>query len=202
MRFATPHGSVSLRADAVVLALGGGSWAKLGSDGSWVPLLLQRGIPVAALQPSNCGFDVPWSEHFRARFAGHPVKSVVVSFTGSNGVARRHQGEFTVTQTGVEGALIYALSAPLREEIAATGAAIIHVDLAPGKELGRVIEELSRPRGSRSMANHLRSRAGIQGVKAGLLRELAAAQDFADPGALATATQGAANASRRAAPSR
>ena len=181
LRFAAPEGERSVQADAVVLALGGGSWARLGSDGAWVPLLEQRGVRVAPLRPSNCGFDVGWSEHFRTRFAGHPLKSVVLSFNDAAGVVHRKQGEFVVTATGIEGSLIYALSARLRDEIAATGAAIIHLDLAPGKEVQRVIDELSRPRGSRSMASHLQSRLGIKGVKAGLLRELVSAHDFADP---------------------
>jgi len=187
LRFATPQGGRSVHADTLVLALGGGSWARLGSTGAWVPLLAQRGVPIAALRPSNCGFDVGWSEHFRTRFAGHPVKTVTVTFTDSNGIAYRQQGEFVVTATGVEGGLIYALSARLRDGIAATGSAVIHLDLAPGKELQRLIEELSRPRGSRSLANHLRNRLGIEGVKAGLLRELVPAPDFTHPARLAAA---------------
>lgn len=182
--FATPEGERPAHADAVVLALGGGSWARLGSDGAWVPLLAQRGIPVAPLRPSNCGFDVGWSEHFRTRFAGHPLKSVVAAFTDAKGSEFRKQGEFMITATGIEGSLIYAMSARLRDEISATGTAVIRLDLAPGKELPRVVEELSRPRGSRSMASHLQSRLGIKGVKAGLLRELASAPDFSDPARL------------------
>ena len=187
LRFATPRGEQSVHADTVVLALGGGSWARLGSTGAWVTLLAQHGIPIAALRPSNCGFDVGWSEHFRKRFAGHPVKSVIAAFTDSSGMVYRQQGEFIVTATGVEGGLIYALSARLRDKIAATGSAVIHLDLAPGKELQRLIEELSRPRGSRSMANHLRSRLGIEGVKAGLIRELVPAPDVAEPARLGAA---------------
>jgi len=185
--FETPHGEKTAQPQAVVLALGGGSWARLGSDGAWVPLIRQRGIAVASLLPANCGFDVGWSEHFRERFAGHPVKAVIMTFTGSNGTTVRRQGEFVVTATGVEGSLVYALSAQLRDEIAVTGNALIHLDLSPGRDLPRLVEELSRPRGSMSMANHLRSRAGIDGVKAGLLRELAPAQDFEDPARLAAA---------------
>ncbi len=184
LRFATPQGELSVAAGTIVLALGGGSWARLGSTGAWVPLLAQRGVSVAALQPSNCGFDTGWSEHFRARFAGHPVKSVVATFTDSNGIAHRQQGEFVVTATGVEGSLIYALSARVRDEITTAGSAVIHLDLAPGMALPRLITELSRPRGARSMANHLRSRLGIAGVKAGLLREFIPADDFADPARL------------------
>ena len=187
LRFATPQGEQSIDPHAVVLALGGGSWARLGSTGAWVPLLTQRGVPVAALQPSNCGFDVGWSEHFRTRFAGHPVKSVVATCADSSGMAYRQQGEFVVTANGVEGSLIYALSARVRDKITASGSAVIHLDLAPGMEMQRLVAELSRPRGARSMANHLRSRLGIEGVKAGLIRELVSAQDFADPARLGAA---------------
>ncbi|HUW50843.1 MAG TPA: TIGR03862 family flavoprotein [Sulfuricella sp.] len=187
LRFATPQGEQRVHADAVVLALGGGSWAKFGSDGAWVPLLTQRGVPVAALRPANCGFDVGWSEHLRTRFAGHPMKSVVASFIDSTGAEFHRQGEFVVTATGVEGGLIYALSAPLRDEIEASGFAVMQLDLAPGWELQRLIDELSRPRGSRSLSSHLQSRVGIKGVKAGLLREVLSASEFADPVRLAAA---------------
>lgn len=187
LRFSTPDGEKSVHSDAVVLALGGGSRARLGSNGAWVPLLEQRGVSVAALRPSNCGFDVGWSERFRTRFAGHPLKSVVAAFTNQDGVTLRKQGEFMVTATGVEGSLIYALSARLRDGIEAAGAAVLYLDLLPGRELSTVIAELARPRGSRSMASHLQSRLGIKGVKAGLLRECVPAQDFADPARLGAA---------------
>jgi uncharacterized flavoprotein (TIGR03862 family) len=187
LRFETPQGERAVPADAVVLALGGGSWPQLGSDGAWVPLLMQRGVDVAALRPANCGFDVGWSEHFRTRFAGHPVKSVVASCADAAGAIERRQGEFVVTASGVEGSLIYALSARLRDEIAARGVAVLHLDLAPGRELPRLVDELSRPRGSRSLSSHLQSRTGLKGVKTGLLRELLPAEDFADPARLAAA---------------
>ncbi len=187
LRFATPQGERAVRADAVVLALGGGSWARLGSTGAWVPLLAARGVRVAPLRPANCGFNVGWSEHFRARYAGQPVKPVVLAHTGPDGIESRQQGEFMVTATGVEGSLIYALSARLRDQIEAEGAALLHLDLAPGRDLARLLQELSQGRGSSSMANHLRRRAGIEGVKAGLLRELLPAADFADPARLAAA---------------
>ena len=187
--FDTPEGEQWVRADAVILALGGGSWARLGSDGAWVPLLAQAGVAVAALRPSNCGFNVAggWSAHFQERFAGQPVKPVVVGFTDASGHVQRKQGEFVVTSSGVEGGLIYALSADMRDEIAASGCVTIQLDLAPGRELPHLIEEVSRPRGSRSISSHLQSRLGIKGVKTGLLRELLPAQDFADPARLAAA---------------
>ena len=187
LRFATPDGEQSAHADAVVMALGGGSWARLGSDGAWVPLLQARGAQIAPLKSANCGFDVGWSEHFRTRFAGHPVKSVVATLTDVTDRVHRRQGEFVVTETGIEGSLVYALSAPLRDVVDANGSALLHLDLAPGKDLQRVIDEVAHPRGSRSMASHLQGRVGIAGVKAGLLRELAAAEDYADTARLGAA---------------
>ena len=167
LRFATPEGEVEIQADAVVLALGGGSWAKLGSDGAWVPLLGERGIEIAPLKPANCGFDVAWSAHFQQRFAGEPVKSVVASIGG-----QAQPGEFNITENGIEGGLIYALSAPLRNALARDGQAALTLDLAPGRSLERLTAELSQPQGRDSLANHLRRRIGLTGVKAGLLREL------------------------------
>ncbi len=181
LRFATPRGERIVRADSVVLALGGGSWPQLGSDGTWVPLLAQRGVAVTTLRPSNCGFDIGWSAHFRGRFAGEPVKTVTASFTDRDGRKFRQPGEFIVTETGVEGGLIYALSAPLRDHIAATGAAILHLDLVPDRSADRLVRELAHPRGRRSMSGHMQSRTGLKGVKVGLLREIVPAQDFADP---------------------
>ncbi|MEO7324288.1 MAG: TIGR03862 family flavoprotein [Dokdonella sp.] len=163
---------VIVAADAVVLALGGGSWPVLGSTGTWPPLLEDRGIAVAPLAPSNCGFDVAWSEHFASRHAGHPVKPVVIVWQDSKGATLRRQGEFIVTAHGVEGSLIYAFSAPLRDAITAGGAVRIHLDLAPGRDLERLTRELARPRNGRSLSEHLRRHAGIEGVKAGLLYEV------------------------------
>lgn len=187
LRFITPDGEASVRPNAVVLALGGGSWARLGSTGAWVPLLVERGIAVAALKPSNCGFEVAWSEHFRTRFEGFPLKSVIVSFTDSKGNAFCKQGEFIVTATGVEGSLIYAISAQLRDEIEANGSAVIKLDLAPGWSQQHLMERLSRPRGSRTLSGHLEKAVHIKGVKAGLLREFVPKQNFADPECMASA---------------
>ncbi len=185
LRFETPGGEISMRADALVLALGGGSWPQTGSTGAWISLLAGRGIPVVPLRPANCGFDVAWSEHFRKRFAGHPVKSVILSCTGAQGQVFRQQGEFVVTETGVEGSLIYACSALLRDGIEAEGQVVIRLDLAPGWTHERLAERLSRRRGSRSMASHLERSIGMQGVKAGLLWEFVPKADFADPERLA-----------------
>ena len=188
-RFETPNGVIQVRADALVLAAGGGSWPKLGSDGAWAPLLIDRGVVVAPLRPSNCGFDVDkgWSEHFRTRFAGHPLKPVVLAFTDRNGVEFRRQGEFVVTGTGVEGSLVYAASAAVRDEIEAVGGAVIRLDLLPDRSPERVLHEVAHPRGSRSLSSHLQSRTGITGVKMALLRELVPADALADPARLAEA---------------
>jgi uncharacterized flavoprotein (TIGR03862 family) len=182
--FSTPAGEQKVGSGdtAVILALGGGSWARLGSDGAWVPWLREQGVVVAALRPANCGFDVAWSEFFRDKFAGQPVKPVVATFG-----ERRQQGEFVITRHGVEGSLIYAFSAALRDVIEADGNATLLLDLAPGKTLERLTAEIAHPRGSRSMASHLQSRAGIAGVKAGLLRECAAKETYTDPARLAAA---------------
>ena len=181
LRFATPVGEISVQSQAVILALGGGSWPQTGSTGAWVPLLTERGIPVNPFQPANCGFDVAWTEHFRTRFAGHPLKAVVLSFTDSLGHAFHQQGEFIITDTGVEGSLIYACSAPLRDELVATGQAVIHLDLAPGWTPARLLERRARPRGSKSISSHLERSVGLKGVKAGLLWEFVPKADFADP---------------------
>jgi uncharacterized flavoprotein (TIGR03862 family) len=187
LRFATPQGELAARADVVVLALGGGSWARLGSDAAWVPLLEQRGAQVAPLRPANCGFDIGWSEHFRSRFAGQPLKSVIASFTDAAGVTHRRQGECIITDTGIEGGFVYALCAPLRDEVTAKGTAVFHLDLLPGREASRVIQEITHPRGARSLSTHLQSRLGIRGVRAGLLREAVPKEDLADPARLAAA---------------
>jgi uncharacterized flavoprotein (TIGR03862 family) len=186
LRFAAPNGDRTVVADAVVLALGGGSWRRLGSDAAWVPLLLERGIAISPLKPANCGFEIQWSEHFRERFAGQPVKSVAAAVVDSKDDGRQ-VGEFVVTRYGVEGSLIYSLSARLRDQIAATGAAVLQLDLAPGRSAMALAEALARPRGTRSLANHLRARANIEGVKAGLLRETTSAAQLADPVLLAAA---------------
>ncbi len=181
LRFHTPEGVQEHAADAVVLALGGGSWAKLGSDGAWVDGLQAHGVEVAPLRPANCGFDVAWSDHFRERNAGQPVKSVAMSCEVAPGRTLARQGEFVISETGIEGSLVYALSAPLRDQIDAQGHAVAMLDLAPDWPQEKVLAAVTHPRGSRSMSSHLQSRLGLTGVKAGLLRECATAEDFRDP---------------------
>lgn len=187
MRLRTPAGEKMIHADAIVMAMGGGSWPELGSDGAWVSWLRERGADIAPLQSSNCGFDVGWSGVFTQRYAGQPVKSVVVAAADEHGSSRSLQGEFVITATGIEGSVIYALSAVLREAINASGIAQIQLDLAPGRDVARLQQELSKPRGGRSLTEHLRRTAGIEGVKAGLLYEVVPKPDMADPGKLATA---------------
>jgi len=189
LHFANPEGEQSAHADAVVLALGGGSWPRLGSDGAWVSLLTQRGIEVASLLPSNCGFDVAggWSEHLRSRFAGQPLKTVALRFFDATGHMHQRRGELMLSDTGIEGSLAYSLSAPLRDTIAAQGTVTVALDLMPDKSLERVMAEISHPRGSRSLSSHLQSRAGIKGVKMALLRETLSAEQLNDPEKLAHA---------------
>jgi uncharacterized flavoprotein (TIGR03862 family) len=175
--FETPSADrpmVRVKAEVYVLALGGASWARLGSDGAWMPWLREKGVDLAPLRASNCGFNVAggWSEHLRTRFAGQPVKPVALSFIDSRGQAFSRQGEFVVTDTGIEGSLIYAVSALLRDEIERSGQAQFSLDLLPDKSLVQVERAISAPRGSRSLSNHLRSKLGVQGLKLALLYEV------------------------------
>lgn len=163
LSFTASDGEHRLRAQATVLALGGASWSRLGSDGAWVPWLRAQGVEVAALQPSNCGFDVGWSDHFRARHEGAPLKSVALEWDEgpAGGATRRRQlGEFIVTSTGVEGSLVYAASAALRERLLAEGSATCWVDLLPARTAETVLAEVTRGRGTRSLSTHLKSRWG------------------------------------------
>jgi uncharacterized flavoprotein (TIGR03862 family) len=184
LRFAMPEGEIQVPARATVLALGGGSWARLGSDGGWVPLLQQAGIATVALEPANCGFDVRmlpvpggetqpgWSPFFSSKFAGQPFKSVAIRFEGGSGAVFARRGEFVATDKGVEGSLVYAVSALLREAVKTQGSATFLVDLLPDHSAERVLAEVRHPRGSRSLASHLKSRLGLEGIKAALLFEV------------------------------
>lgn len=175
-------GEKTLHSDAVLLALGGGSWSRLGSDGAWMTLLSEKGVPCAALQPSNCGFEVSaWSELMVSKFAGAPLKNVAIGLADD----KPRLGECVITATGIEGSLIYALSAPIRQAINHHGTATVHLDLLPSKPLDKVQAALAKPRGSRSMSKHLHSQLGLDGVKAALLRELAPTEHFKDPAQLA-----------------
>ncbi|HEY5827881.1 MAG TPA: TIGR03862 family flavoprotein [Hyphomicrobiaceae bacterium] len=170
LTFATPDGPVSTKADATVLALGGASWPQLGSSGDWVDILSAAGIVVMPLQPANCGFLVPWSETFRSRFAGQPLKRLELSFS-----ARKAPGEALITATGLEGGGVYALSGPLREAIAASGEAIVHIDLRPELTLDRLEQKLAAPRAKQSVSTFLRKAASLSPAAVGLLHEAAMA---------------------------
>lgn len=197
--FQTPGGLQRVRARAVVFALGGASWARLGSDGAWVPPFLSAGVPVAPLLPSNCGFDVAgsavhgvvagWSPHFSSRFAGQPFKSVAIRVDGP-GVVFQRRGEFVATQGGVEGSLIYAASALLRDAIARKGQAAFALDLLPDHSLDQVLAQLRHPRGSRSLSAHLKSRLGLDGIKMALLNECLPRDSMQKPELLAQAIKG------------
>jgi uncharacterized flavoprotein (TIGR03862 family) len=184
LRIAAPDGEILLSPDAVLLALGGASWSRLGSDGAWWPLLAERGVTLAKLQAANCGFEVSgWSDLLRSKFAGAPLKNIGIGLPGQT----PRLGECVLTESGVEGSLIYALSAQIREAINQHGSATIKIDLLPAKAPSAVQKALEKPRGSRSMSKHLHSQLGIDGVKAALLRELAPREDFDDPARLSQA---------------
>ena len=184
VRVAGPQGERVIEAAAVVLALGGGSWARLGSDGAWLPLLAARGVEVTDLRPSNCGFEVEaWSDLLKDKFAGAPLKNVAMALPGST----PRKGECILTAQGLEGSLVYALSAPIRQAIDQVGRATVWLDLLPDRPVDNLVRALSKPRGSRSMAKHLQGQVGLDGVKAALLREVTDPAAFADPVTLAQA---------------
>ncbi len=174
-RLHTPAGEQSVEADAVLLALGGASWPRLGSDAVWVPWLRAQGVDVAPFRPANCGFDCAFSDVFVERFAGEPVKSV--SATSAAGTT---QGEFVISRNGIEGSLIYAHAGALRDTLERDGKAALTLDLAPGRTLARLARDLARQDTKASFSNRLRKGTGIEGVKAALLREA-----IADIGTLA-----------------
>jgi uncharacterized flavoprotein (TIGR03862 family) len=189
LRFDTPQGEAVVHAGAVVLALGGASWSRLGSDGAWAPWLGALGVPVAPLRPSNCGFEVAgathrgiagWSEFFSSRHAGEALKSVAIEVHGASGTVWRQVGEFVVTGYGVEGSLVYAASSRLRDAIDTAGQATLYLDLLPARTADWVEAELAHPRGSRSLSTHLKTRLGLSGVKAALLHELLDKSTLAD----------------------
>ncbi len=195
LEFDTPHGVQSVHAHAVLLALGGGSWARLGSDGAWQSWLRALQIEVAPLVPANCGFDISvgsrtgWSEHLRTKFAGTPLKSVVLSSTDAQGHRFSRKGEMVITEHGIEGSLVYAASALLRNEIARSGSAHLHLNLRPDFSAEHVLAEVRHPRGSRSLSSHLKSRLNLQAVHLALLHEVLSKDALSDPVQLAQAIQ-------------
>lgn len=185
--FATPDGERVESADAVVLAMGGASWPRLGSDGAWAPLLGEQGVEVAPLVPMNCGFETAWSEHFASRYAGAPLTTVALAAEDGDGRKIYRKGQFVITACGIEGSLVYALSAAIRDRILRDGRTTVWIDLLPDHDAARVAEEVMRPRGAKSMSSHLQSRLGIKGVKSGLLHEALRKEEYADPARLAAA---------------
>ncbi len=183
--FATPHGETVVGAEVTLLALGGASWPQLGSDGNWVEYLQARGVPVSALRAANCGFDVAWSRHFAERHAGAPLKNVRITFRDATGHAVERTGECLVSMHGLEGSLVYALSAPLRELIERDGHADVTLDLLPAHDPAKVMAEATHPRGARSMSSHLAGRLGVSGARAGLLYEVLDKAAMADPARIA-----------------
>ncbi|MBX9691399.1 MAG: TIGR03862 family flavoprotein [Cyanobacteria bacterium] len=178
-------GGLSIRPDAVILALGGASWPQLGSTGSWVSWLQKLGVDVAPWQSANCGFDVDWTAHMREKFAGSPLKAVSLKFTGVDGAVESRQGELLISEYGLEGSLIYAFSKQLRELINVHGKAVVTIDLLPGRSAERVLADLSRPRGSRSVSRHLQSCLGNNSLKRALLYEVLSREQMSDPSTLA-----------------
>ena len=212
LHFEAPSAPLKVMARATVLALGGGSWARLGSNGAWVPLLAGRGVAVAPLLPANCGFDVAlpgehpppagvlpvqavparavgWSSFFRERFAGQPFKNVAIRCANAAGHHFERKGEFVATTNGIEGSLIYAASSLLRDEIIRSGHATLQLDLLPDLPAERVVREIAHPRGSRSLANHLKGRLGLDGIKLALLHEVLGKEAMNHPSTLAQAVK-------------
>ncbi|CAN7695598.1 TIGR03862 family flavoprotein [Pararhizobium sp. LjRoot238] len=178
--FETPNGRAVIRNDATLLALGGASWPRLGSDGAWTAVLRDKGVEIADLLPANCGFDVAWSDIFKSRFAGAPLKSVTATSD-----AGTFPGEFVISEHGIEGSLVYAHAAALRDRLSVNGRADLRIDLAPGRSIERLARDLDRQDGKASLSNRLRKGAGLEGVKSALLRELLPETALTDPQQLA-----------------
>lgn len=190
--FESPTGAVTVQVRAAVLALGGASWPRLGSDGAWQAWLAARGVQVAPLVAANGGFDVAgrggagWSDFFRQRFAGQPFKSVALTVRDACGATLfQRPGEFVATDTGIEGSLVYAASALLREQIAAQGRTTVWLDLLPARSPQQVLVALKAPRGTQSLSNHLRRQLGLDGIKTALLNELLPRETLQNPELLA-----------------
>jgi hypothetical protein len=190
LRLASPTGEFSIKPNAVILALGGASWPQLGSTGTWVPWLQDLGVEIAPLLSANCGFDVAWSAHLREKFAGSPLKSVSLTFTDLEGITESRQGEMLISEYGVEGSLIYAFSRRLRDYLNLHGEASFTLDLLPARSADRVLADLARPRGSRSISRHLQSCLGNNALKRALLYEVLSREQIADPSTLAMYIKG------------
>ena len=197
LTFVAPGDTVTTKPRATLLALGGASWSRLGSDGSWAPWLQERGVDIAPLRAANCGFDVAptgegrkgWSEHLAGRHAGQPLKPVTLTFTDRQGRAETRQGEFVLTESGIEGSLVYAFASRIRDVIERDGSATVWLNLLPAHSPEQVLTELKRPRGPRSLSTHLKSRLGLHGLKVALLHELLSKDAMLEPQQLADAIQ-------------
>ncbi len=185
LRLANQAEEFSIRPKAVILALGGASWPQLGSTGTWAPWLQERGVEMAPWLSANCGFDVSWSAHLREKFPHYPLKSVALTFTDLHGTTETRQGEILISEYGVEGSLIYAFSRRLRDYLNEHGEATFTLDLLPSRSAERVLAELSRPRGSKSMSRHLQSCLKIDGLKSALLYEFLSREQINDASVLA-----------------
>jgi uncharacterized flavoprotein (TIGR03862 family) len=185
LKFSTETGQYQAQANAVIFGLGGGSWPELGSDGSWASWLAAGDAAIAPLQPSNCGFELDWTAHFSSRFAGQPLKPVTLSWDDTDDRTHAQQGELMITAAGLEGGLIYAMSAPLREAIATHGSVNIRLDLAPNKDQAKLQRDIGLYRGKRSLSEHLRRAAGLDSLRIGLLYEVLPKETFNDAAQLA-----------------
>lgn len=183
LRMQTADGEITVYADAFILALGGASWPQLGSDGSWQEGLLPEGLDIVTLQPANCGFEASWSDFFRNKFAGTPLKPLRMRLAGSE--VEGLQGECIISEYGIEGSLVYALSADIRETIRRDGRCTLLLDLLPDHDVSRIAAAASKPRNGRSLSDFLRRHFRLSGVKTALLYELGDKTGFADPQALA-----------------
>ncbi len=187
LRIQAPSQLITITPAATLFALGGGSWPRLGSDGRWVGPFESKGITVEPLVPSNCGFEVAaWSDLLKGKFAGAPLKNVSLAVPGEP----VRIGECILTEHGLEGSLVYALSAPIRQQLHANGKAIVHLDLLPNREHAWIVDALTKPRGSRSMSKHLHTQLRLEGAKAALLRELAPRSAYEQPSVLASWIKG------------
>ncbi|MBI1178989.1 MAG: TIGR03862 family flavoprotein [Alphaproteobacteria bacterium] len=182
--FRTPAGDITARPDVTVLALGGASWPRLGADGGWAAVLRALGAPVTPLRPANCGYAVGWSDLFRDRFAGQPLKNVALACDGATS-----RGDAVVTAYGIEGGALYALGPAPREAVARDGSAVLHVDLRPDMTAARLAERLARPRRGQSLSNFLRKAAALSPVEVNLMREASGVGLPAEAAALAAAVK-------------
>ncbi len=185
--FQTADGEIDVHAEIVIFAMGGASWPRLGSDAKWCWQFQQQGLQLKEFVPSNCGFNLEWSAHFKQKFAGSPLKKVGISLTDTQGKVQSRTGQFVISETGIEGSLVYAMSSYIRDLILRDGSATVYLDLLPDKDEGRVLRELAIPRGARSLSSHLRSKLGLHPVHNGLIQESLPKGVIQDLPSLATA---------------